>query len=149
MAQSAWHCIAFLLMLTLLGCGDSKEETLIGRWNCNGNARGLTYSGETEYVANGRSTSTFEIRGNDSGNSFQFTGVSNGTWSVKGDQLLESVEKFTVVTFQVNGQQVPASSFPAQLAEALEGASAGSTIEKLSNNILIARSGADHVSCSR
>lgn len=138
-----------ILAAVAVGCGPSREQLLVGRWNCSGSSKGFSVTGEVEYVTNGRTTQTFEVSGAESGNTIEFSSIAHGTWSIEGDQLVETVDKFTVVEWAVNDQRLPASSFPSEISEAFVGAASGSDIERLTQNMLITRVGSDHVSCSR
>lgn len=142
--------ITTAILFVVLSCSPHQShDELLGRWNCAGSSDGFSFTGDVEYVANGRTSQTFEVRGTTSGNRLEFSSVSHGTWSIESGQLVETVDKFTVVTLAVNGQQVPVSQLSPEFSKAFIGTSTGSEIERLTHTMLITRNGPDHVSCSR
>jgi len=136
-------------MLTLVGCSKSKQELLVGHWECNGQEEGMRMSGTMEYVSNGKSNAMMEMSGNESGVPILFEMMAQGTWEINDTELLESIERLTVTRFSVGGKELPPENFPQEMKDALVGFSTGSEIIQLDARVLLAKNSGTQITCSR
>lgn len=138
-----------VMMLTFIGCSKSKQELLIGHWECNGKDKGMKFSGTVEYVSNGKSNTVMEMSGSESGVPFLVEVIGQGTWKVNDVELIESIEKLTVTRFSADGKDLPPDNFPQEMKNALVGVSSGSEIIQLDDRMLITKNADTQITCSR
>ena len=136
-------------MLALVGCSKSKQELLVGHWECNGQEEGMRFSGTMEYVSNGKSNAMMEMSGNESGVPILFELMAQGTWEINDTELLESIQKLTVTRFSVGGKELPPENFPQEMKDALIGVSSGSEIIQLDERVLLVKNAGTQTTCLR
>ncbi len=71
-----------------------------------------------------------------------------GTWSISGDMLMENFTSVELLSFSYNGQAIPPSDLPPDVASSLAGAGA-SQIVSLDASTLVLRDAVTETNCSR
>lgn len=137
------------MSINMAACSKAPKDLIVGVWSCNAKENSMTMSGDYEYVSNGTTNLTFEAQGYESGTKLSFSGIAQGTWSIKKNELLEKLEKLTIVSFSVDGKNLSPESLPEEIKNALVGASTGTNIIQLDERVLLLQNGSTQITCTR
>lgn len=141
--------LSVLTLVGLAGCTKSQEELLIGSWECSSAEDGMTISADVEYVRNGKSTAGIEMTGQESGVAISIAGLGQGSWEITDGELVETIDKFNFLSFTVGGEELPPETVPPELKDSIVGASAGSEIIQLDEQVLITKNAGTKYTCTR
>ncbi len=111
MFTRVWRHTARAMAAAVLAIGfgacdaAAQQSSLVGFWECTGQANGVTYVSTFDYQANGRYISTQRIiAGND-----LLEGGGGGSWRLENGVLHDTKERATLDRFVRGGVEVPAS----------------------------------------
>ena len=140
--------LALAACVMVAACGGGQGD-LVGNWECKYSANGMSFESDSTYLSNGRTSGNFVMSGSDSGNQLEMSGTYTGTWDLEGDQLTETAERMTIVTFSVNGRVVNDPALISRFEQSMVGQSDVAEIKALTSDTFVTSSSEGTTTCSR
>lgn len=83
----------------------NSQKMAGGTWACTALADGLNVISKQSYTSNGKSAVTVMVFGESDGVSVKIVAVGEGTWTIVGDQLDETLSYMTATYADIGGEQ--------------------------------------------